>query len=77
MKEIFYCPIHAEPLIKTPILWGTPDPNYDLSGYIIGGCVVEGNEPKYGYVCPVGECEIYIKDSGGKLVSWKPPYMER
>jgi hypothetical protein len=77
IKREYRCPEHGEYLIKKPIFWGDPGPTFDDEKYILGGDVVIGNPdvPKNAYECLEGG-EYYIKSKSGKLISWKPPYME-
>lgn len=68
--ETIVCPKHGVPLVRKKVLYGLPDPECDLSGYILAGCCIPPNPERYMYECPI-EREIYYLDSMGAPIKYE------
>ena len=63
------CPVHNAPLVRKKVLYGYPDPECDLSGYILSGCCIPEHPKRYMYECPTDK-EIYYFDKTGALIKY-------
>jgi len=68
------CPHHDVELVKKEIVYGLPDPDYDFSDVILGGCCIPEYPPRFGYECPVCTRTYTIKDK--VLVKFYDEYLD-
>lgn len=65
-NEKYLCPVHNISLCRMPVMYGMPIIGIKYDDVILGGCCVEDDSPKFGYRCPVGREDFFIRN--GELI---------